>query len=723
MSAQPAGRPARGGVFVEFLTVRAWCCSILPYLVAMRLRQKSVGRCCYVIDGTRAGYAIARATRWMSGLTVEPLQFRLLDVRDDRGLLLRLRIAYQDLGEVLQEIAAHPAFRRALAGELGTERFPAYIAKALSAISFTDRQTLWRALVTIQVCAWHKRQAKIPGSAVYFLERRVWWNAIARYAMRVGITAIPLSRAIDPRAWARRLITPELKRLLYHLQAEGILGTRRIPSRHHVRLKAALDGSRRAQLAVEYYGSLNLDHPARHSDLFFWRFSTIVARDVIVTFNIEAHPLDARKLDELHRHGMNAVAMRPRVRIAPEARVFLPRLRGQRGDWPKTAELPGGLEGRWFREQMRKYYREERAFWAEFFEAARVKIYVSWFRYTQTHCAIADALKRVGGISAIYQRAHESFPSAETAVATDVFFAYSPAMADIERRSGSQIPYLVATGYLGDYRFPLAREEAQRVRGAMQRQGAQRILAFADENSLDDERWHTGHSVERESYAFLLERVLAESWLGLAIKPKAPSSLRRRLGPVAELLKRAEATGRCVVFEEGPLQGASPPAVAALAADLMIHGHLNAATAGLDAALAGVPTVLMDRLGWSISPLYRLGVGRVVFTEWASLWKACLEHWNRPGGIPGFGDWSDMLDELDPFRDGRAAERMGAYLGWLLEGFQGGLDRGTVMADAAERYSARWGKDKIAHVNCTTGMAETARRPMVDMGAAVGIAG
>ncbi len=100
-----------------------------------------------------------------------------------------------------------------------------------------------------------------------------------------------------------------------------------------------------------------------------------------------------------------------------------------------------------------------------------------------------------------------------------------------------------------------------------------------------------------------------------------------------------------------------------------------------------------------MSPLYRVGIGRVVFKDWPSLWKACCEQWTRPSGLPGFGDWSLVLDEMDPFRDGRAAERMGTYLQWLLEGFKAGLNRQTVMADAAERYTAVWGKDKVNFVN------------------------
>ena len=34
-----------------------------------------------------------------------------------------------------------------------------------------------------------------------------------------------------------------------------------------------------------------------------------------------------------------------------------------------------------------------------------------------------------------------------------------------------------------------------------------------------------------------------------------------------------------------------------------------------------------------------------------------------------------------------------------MEGFAAGVSRETILADAAERYAARWGRDKITHVN------------------------
>ena len=219
-----------------------------------------------------------------------------------------------------------------------------------------------------------------------------------------------------------------------------------------------------------------------------------------------------------------------------------------------------------------------------------------------------------------------------------------------------------------------------------------------DENSLDDFRWHTGHQHFQIDYEFLLTQLLEDPFLGIIFKPKTPITLRKRLGPVAELLAQGEKTGRCVLLGSGAMQSTTAPIEAGLAADVTV-GNLPSATSSIECALGGVPSLLIDRWGFPRSPLYRLGLGKMVFKEWDTLWRAWEEHWKSPGGIPGFGDWSPMLDELDPFRDGRAAERMGNYLKWLIEGLKAGLDRETVMADAAERYSARWGQDKVTEVN------------------------
>ena len=695
-------------VFVETLTLRVWVLSVFPRLVWWRVRRRSGPHRCYVIDGSQSALAVARASGWLAGVTVEPLRFRLLDIRDEDGVLLYLRIPTEDALQVREDIMGEPLVRDLLStvrGERTVRRLPTYLAKAATALEVREPGTLLRALQVVQVCVWKLRQEQLTGTpAVCCLERRPWLAAIVRYASRDGMDIIPVQPTLSVRAWIRRHLSCELIGLLRGLRSRWAYARLQLRSARSRGVGAA--GPRAGQpgaprIAVDYYGYFNLNRPERYSDLFFWQQSSMLASQILLLFHLSHDPLDGEKMAQLAQHDLGAVALDPQATTVPTAPVFLPSLRPRspRVEISKAVRASRTPDARWLREQVRDY-RVLRALWSECFAAHHVKLYVSWFKYTAAHCAIADALESVGGVTAIYQRAYEAGPFAgATVVDVDILFGFSQAFADVERRSGSTIPYHVTTGYVGDHRFPLLQEEASRVRRGLERHGAQRILAFADEYSHDDVRWNTGHVFEQEDYAFLLERVLAEPWLGLILKPKVPSTLRRRLGPVAALLARAESTGRCVVFEQGVVQGSYPPAAAALGADLMVHGRLDAATAGLESALAGVPTLLLDRLGWPTNPLYQLGVGRVVFTDWPMLWQACLEHWKRPEGIPGFGDWSPMLQEFDPFRDGRAAERMGTYLQWLLEGFRAGLGRETVMADAAERYAAVWGKEMVTQVN------------------------
>ena len=163
-----------------------------------------------------------------------------------------------------------------------------------------------------------------------------------------------------------------------------------------------------------------------------------------------------------------------------------------------------------------------------------------------------------------------------------------------------------------------------------------------------------------------------------------------------ELLEEAIKSGRCILFEEsGRHTTSSPPLLGGLASDVCIHGHLSAGTAALECALEGRPTLLIDREGCHESKLYELPKDKVIFKNWDDAIDAMMEHLQTPNGIPKFGDWSPIIEDLDPFRDGKAAQRMGNYLNWLIQGFEQGLDKEVILSDAAERYAKEWGNDKV----------------------------
>ncbi|MFA5844052.1 MAG: hypothetical protein WC971_04385 [Coriobacteriia bacterium] len=681
---------------VETLTAGAWLRVLLPFLArARRTDGRPVLR---YIDASGSGLALARATARLAGASVEPFHFRMVDVRDEQGRLIRLRTAYSDYGEVSDEILRDPAFERVLRDPSTTGRLPLFLTKRLAAFDFFNATTVWRALYLTQVVVWKRRVEGLEGAeTVLFINRSTWQPQVEAYGAHWSVRVVPArvsrggAKNVVRRVFGTRFL--QARSVWDSIADQGVAGTLR-----SMRRRSAVPSQGEPKLAVEYYGQLNLDRPELYCDAFFWqRSEELRGEDVLLTFNTPGDPLDPAKWAEIAGHGMSAIALTPRARTAPEAPVFYHWRRVE--DGPVASPVSRGSRdprGRWLEQEVAQY-RAEHDRWYDLFTSTGSKLYVSWFKYVADHCVIADAMEAAGGATAIYQRALEEFPSPEQAIGADVAFCFAPQSFDIEARQGSEIPYLVVTGYVGDHRFPLLKAPAAKLRERVLAAGASRVLAFFDENSAADDRWHTGDSFMRVNYEFILGRLLADPTLGLVLKPKVPGTLRRRLGPVAELLEAAIATGRCLVLERGAMHGSYPPAIAALAADIAIHGHLCAATAGFEAALVGVPTLLLDREGWPGSRLHALD-GTVAFPDWPELWAALEEHLRVPGGTPGFGDWSPLLPELDPFRDGRAAERMGTYLAWLLDGFREGMPRESVLERAAERYAGAWGADKVARV-------------------------
>lgn len=656
--------------FADRLTAPLWLA-----LAARRPREISY------LEATPAARLLGRLGA-LAGTATGAMRFRMVDVRGEDGVTARFRIPYDDLSTALADMLADPDFRRWLEAH-DEGRLGLFLAKSAATSGTTDHNRLWRGLYFVSVCAWLLRGEK-GAKAELLLERSYCSPEVIRYAARAGLRA---------RAGARLSLRSVLRETATAAFGERGLGFRLRMLRAHgpaAALSAPASPAPPAGAALwatEHWGHLNLDNPELQSDQFFWHGSPLRDAPGLVVFRTPSDPLTAERLAALRARGLGGIAANPASAAVPSLPIFRP----TRAPAARAHEkAPAGPLGSWLRRETRRYD-ELRAFWRELFEREGVKLFLTWYKNDPTHIAVADAMRDAGGVFALYQRSFQSLPTWELTCGADVHFSFSAAQAAMLRVDGSRVRWSVVTGFPGDHRFAALRGPARVLRKRLESAGAKRVVALFDENSADDARWHLGHERHQTNYGFLLEKVLAEPWLGLVIKPKVPRTLRRRLGPLAALLEKAEATGRCFVFGEGALQSSHPPAAAALSADLAVHGHLTAGTAALEAALAGTPTVLYDGDYLPGSPLYRLGLGRCVFRDWPSLWSSAVEHWNRPGGVPGFADWSALLPELDPFRDGRAAERMGAHLAWLREGLAAGLGRERAMSDAAERYAKRWG--------------------------------
>lgn len=670
-------------VYFENLSLRSFLAAFLRFKEVRDALLRRQGSISYVDASGPAGTALVPLLI-ARGTTAKRLSFSMREIKDDRGELIKTRVGRKDLFEFRTRLLEDEAYIALRHPNWRHGRFADYVSKALSSVFIMDPTSAARMLYLIQVVRWHaQRQGR--KQSLFLVRCRPWASAYEDYASLFGVSLAAVSgRSLSDLKRALRALIYRFPQLYAWIKngKDNRFGS------------ATAARSALSKVYVDGRGDVNLENDGHHTDFAWFLNSAFPASGILYT------PQSESERDYLERYG-----------------IAVPARNSDGGGLSRSRLVPKLLRARSFRREANLLrsivasYNSTRTYWDAFFRTNNVKIFLTWYRFDNHHMAVADAIHANGGVSVYWPISFDGYRSVDCISNTDIVFSYSHFSSDLERQIGSTFAYNVITGYPRDHVVPLLRNEAAGLRRKLQGKGAEKILFVVDENSTDDERWHTGHALQRENYSFVLELLLRTPWLGVVFKPKAAKTLQDRLGPVADLLALAEETGRCHVYRKSSRHTTSaPPVLAGLSADLCIHGHLSSGTAAMECALAGLPTLLIDREGTPDSKLHELPRGKVVFASWEETIPAVMEHFETPGGIPGFGDWSPIIHDLDPFRDGMAANRMGTYLHWLHKGFEQGKDKHDVMAEAAGRYADRWGADKVVFLE-TPGLRNDEARP------------
>lgn len=268
-----------------------------------------------------------------------------------------------------------------------------------------------------------------------------------------------------------------------------------------------------------------------------------------------------------------------------------------------------------------------------------------------------------------------------------VFFTWGTYAQSALVSSRNRNECLVVTGFSQDVVFTGAPQESMAVRDSLQEHGSRFVVAAFDDSFNPD--IHFSKGMMQAFYSSLLRWALEDPEIGLVFKPKKTESISW-LPEVQELLSRAVASGRCVVLDNAT---GRLPADAAHAADFTIG--IGISTAALESAIIGKRAVHCDLPHNRAHPFYSWGYEKVIFDDLDRMMAALRRYKADPASEPQLGDHTPCLDELDPFRDGRAGRRVGSYIRWLLEAFDEGCDRSEAIQRANGRYVQQWGADKV----------------------------
>lgn len=642
----------------------------------------------YYFDITRPGKIIVD----LFNLTprVKPIIFKMDEVRHPSGESRLPGIIGEDLNNVCRDIEDKLLRKSRLLDGFGkqfeTDNILLYFRKYF-------RREIKDIVIFVNVIDWYCR--KLPGllgnAPVFSVERKYSTGVLKDFAGKKYCIFIDSYCSL-------RMIHSYFFKLFGNLYLNAALCVQSFLNYFNEHR----DGELRKEGAIiaTYYSLAGVTFDRSRRCDFFWLLNSSIPHDkVLVYFERKDAPVDQRMLDTLSENGVRCMAMSPGASAADKTPVYKPTaglLKMLSGltfgvlkelfsfRFGNAVYLPGLLH--FVREYAKAY---------DFYRTEGIKIVVDSTDFGIQHIPRHLALEALGGVSVSYQRVNMPIPQMFVGSTADIFFTFGPHYYSTILKNESRNKVVVTSGFITDYAFSEVKGQSAELREQLTDQGAEFVIAYFDENSSDDRLSVIPNKKSEDIYRQLFEWVLTDNAIGLICSPKRPSTLHKRLAGITGIMDKALATGRCTVME-GKYLADNYPVEVAQASDIVIS-LLIGGTVSLESALSDKRVVYLDMEGLYSFNEYTWGKGTVLFEDFQSLKEAVNRYRISPDKYDDIGNMSinPVLDQKDPFRDGRAAERIGQYIHWLLEAFEEGKTREEAIQYAGGQYAEMWGSEHV----------------------------
>ena len=298
---------------------------------------------------------------------------------------------------------------------------------------------------------------------------------------------------------------------------------------------------------------------------------------------------------------------------------------------------------------------------ADFCRQANVKAFMTCENYYTEVDAVQLIASELGIHTLSYQFANTGNTGPISSTNGDSMFMISALYHEQYSRNGIRPDSLKDIGYPYETSFHLVRERAQKCRTKMEKAGAKFIICYFDENSTVEPYGDISPADHIRDLLALMQLVLEDPSVGLVVKTKLLRTSPRFIDEISAVRKSVEATGRYVELMHGIRRNIIFPAEAALSADLAI-GQAVGSTAVLESALAGTRGILLNPYGITGANDYLYAKANIIYPSLAEALEAVRAFREGAPEQKDLGDWSPIIDQFDPVRDGQAGHRMRAAL-------------------------------------------------------------
>ena len=349
----------------------------------------------------------------------------------------------------------------------------------------------------------------------------------------------------------------------------------------------------------------------------------------------------------------------PSVRAAWQTRRMHPPLRRLMQD--RRTVLRAALLQHGFAETAALLHASRLLLEAERIGALTAWLNVSVFLVRETHSLTADAMQLVANELSVktiaYQYSNMGTRNPLMMTTADYLIIFSTMYKSLFQYNGITPKAWIIGGYIYDGVADIVRNRAQAYRKMLRDQGAEFIVCYFDE-SVQHDRWGLVSKDDHLAELHVLAKaVLEDPSFGVVIKSQFMKNSPSQLYSSDDLIQGAKATGRYLELLEGKHRNDVYPTEASLVADLCISQKFGA-TAALEAAMAGVRTLLINKYGAKTLWDHLYSKVEIEVDSIECVMKKISEFRSLKDNKNQLGDWSQILHEFDPFRDGKAAIRL-----------------------------------------------------------------
>ncbi len=537
----------------------------------------------------------------------------------------------------------------------------------------------------LQIAHWHKSRRNdaytnniilYPDCGLAYALRKVWPD---------GDISLVSYRSIN-----FKYIKKRIKHLLFGRRL--MVGSNCPEMRDRLQRKDFTESNYR--IGLHYVEGIDLE---RRSDIFWYSSSDIAPDRILAYFDLNKslrEPVQENTLKRIERMRMQWVALQRSALGNPAKCIWrdIKNITRIKEDM-KTLKVKGRARSdldSWISNAAKGLISSiER--WMVFYKFFNIKIVfdMSMGGELSEKFAQSIAMAFVGGIRVGVQRSILMFTENKPYLrfnTNHIFFTLSK-LTNIHKGTSNIIEKFIISGYPFDqvfYRGSLRNNPRDQLKNGDKKF----VVALFDEvYGGGDSR--TTRNMTVEFYRKFLEWLIEDEEIAIISKEKDPDVFER-LTEIHDLVAQAKTTGRYIRLENprGRL-----PSDASYGADIAVGIELSTAVA--EAVISGCKGVFCDSAKHLFHPFYKWGRDKVVFDDIDRLMTALKRYKDNREAKPKLGDWSSHLEDLDTFRDGKAGERIGSYLRWLLVSLDKGKTRDEAMQYADMLYTEKWGGDKI----------------------------